>query len=75
MTLPPGLGTMRLGARRTILRSDSLAYRLYGENTDIDERHRHRYEVEASRVPALEAVGCKYVGRNSDETGERSPGR
>jgi CTP synthase len=41
------------------------------ESTEVDERHRHRYEVNIEKVPALEAVGLKFVGRNSDSTGER----
>jgi CTP synthase len=38
-------GTMRLGARRTILEAGSNAARLYGEDEGgtVDERHRHRY--------------------------------
>lgn len=62
-------GTMRLGRRKTILQRNSLAYKLYDEQTDIDERHRHRYEVNIDRVPDLEKVGLKFTGR--DETGER----
>ena len=60
---------MRLGRRRTVLQRNSMACKLYSEQTDIDERHRHRYEVNIERVPTLEAAGLKYVGR--DETGER----
>ena len=35
----------------------------------IDERHRHRYEVNPDYVARLEAAGCKFVGK--DETGRR----
>ena len=35
----------------------------------IDERHRHRYEVNPTLVPALEAAGLRFVGK--DETGTR----
>ena len=35
----------------------------------IDERHRHRYEVNPAYVQQFEAAGLKFVGR--DETGER----
>ena len=63
-------GTMRLGARRTILQTvDCLAAKLYQKMDHIDERHRHRYEVNPEMVPALEQVGCRFVGR--DESGQR----
>ena len=35
----------------------------------IDERHRHRYEVNPAHVELLEKSGLKFVGR--DESGER----
>ena len=35
----------------------------------IDERHRHRYEVNPEMVEELEAAGLRFVGR--DETGVR----
>jgi len=62
-------GTMRLGSRRTYLREGSLAHRLYGA-LEIDERHRHRYEVNPKLVPALEAAGLLFTGL--DDTGERA---
>jgi len=63
-------GTMRLGARRTALETvDCVAARLYQADRFIDERHRHRYEVNPSMVPALEKAGLRFVGK--DETGER----
>ena len=37
----------------------------------VHERHRHRYEVNPSVVAELEAAGMKFVGRNTDGTGER----
>jgi len=63
-------GTMRLGARRTVLsRTDCHTCRLYGGLTAFDERHRHRYEVNIEYVPAMEAKGLEFIGR--DTTGER----
>ena len=63
-------GTMRLGSRRTVLQTvDCLAAKLYQKEAHIDERHRHRYEVNPEMVPALEKVGMRFVGR--DETGRR----
>ena len=61
-------GTMRLGKRRTVLQPGCLTAQLYGD-TEVDERHRHRYEVNIDKVPELEAKGLKFVGR--DTTGER----
>lgn len=58
-------GTMRLGARETVLKKDSLAHILYGD-ISIMERHRHRYEVNPLMVEELEGAGLKFVGRNMD---------
>ncbi|KAL7519113.1 hypothetical protein ACHAWX_003909 [Stephanocyclus meneghinianus] len=63
-------GTMRLGARETILKQHSLARQLYGKEK-VMERHRHRYEVNPALVPRLEKVGLEFVGRNTDSSGER----
>lgn len=39
-------GTMRLGKRQTIFKhSDSILRALYGNVDQVEERHRHRYEV------------------------------
>ena len=63
-------GTMRLGARRTVLsRPTCVTAQLYGGVTAFDERHRHRYEVNIEYVKQLEAKGLEFVGR--DTTGER----
>ena len=37
-------GTMRLGAQRIEIVPDTLLWKIYGES-DVSERHRHRYEV------------------------------
>jgi CTP synthase len=58
-------GTMRLGSRATILRdSTSLARKIYGGQTVIYERHRHRYEVNKACVPAFEAAGLRFSGQD-----------
>jgi CTP synthase len=63
-------GTMRLGARRTVLQTMQCATaKLYQRERDVFERHRHRYEVNPALVPRLEAEGLRFVGK--DETGER----
>ena len=65
-------GTMRLGRRATHFQADSewsKLRQLYGRQTDIHERHRHRYEVNPACVARLEAAGLPFVGK--DDTGER----
>jgi CTP synthase len=63
-------GTMRLGARRTVLQTvDCIAAKLYQADQYVDERHRHRYEVNPELVPRFEEAGLRFVGR--DESGER----
>jgi len=63
-------GTMRLGSRPTIFQVDDCKIRrLYGGVSHVDERHRHRYEVNPDLVDAIESAGLKFVGK--DETGQR----
>jgi CTP synthase len=63
-------GTMRLGSRRTYFHSkDSKSARLYGNKSFVDERHRHRYEVNPAMVPRFESSGLTFTGK--DETGQR----
>jgi len=63
-------GTMRLGLRRTVLQSNKcLAARLYGGVTLIEERHRHRYEVNPEYVQQFNHSGLEFVGQ--DVQGER----
>ncbi len=63
-------GTMRLGSRPTIWQTDKSKIRkLYGEGKSVDERHRHRYEINPDLVDAIENSGLIFVGK--DETGQR----
>ncbi|XVF77750.1 hypothetical protein PTKIN_Ptkin14bG0072000 [Pterospermum kingtungense] len=63
-------GTMRLGSRRTYFKvPDCKSAQLYGNATFVDERHRHRYEVNPDMISDLEAAGLSFVGR--DESGRR----
>ncbi|XP_074333660.1 uncharacterized protein LOC141671351 [Apium graveolens] len=63
-------GTMRLGSRRTYFEiKDCKSAKLYGNKSFIDERHRHRYEVNPDMVPQLEKAGLSFPGK--DETGQR----
>ncbi|KAG7191154.1 hypothetical protein KM043_007178 [Ampulex compressa] len=60
-------GTMRLGKRYTCFTEHkSVAKKLYGNKSSIEERHRHRYEVNLHYVPALENAGLKFVGHDED---------
>ncbi|GLT69612.1 hypothetical protein SLA2020_417490 [Shorea laevis] len=63
-------GTMRLGSRRTYFQvMDCKSAKLYGSKSFIDERHRHRYEVNPDMVHCLEKAGLSFAGK--DETGRR----
>ncbi|KAK1293899.1 hypothetical protein QJS10_CPA16g01619 [Acorus calamus] len=62
--------TMRLGSRRTIFQtSECITSKLYHMSSYVDERHRHRYEVNPEWIGKLEEAGLHFVGR--DESGER----
>lgn len=58
-------GTLRLGAYPCVLKKDSKAYELYGQET-IQERHRHRYEVNNTYRDVLEANGMILSGLSPD---------
>jgi len=58
-------GTMRLGKYPCILEEDSVAYRAYGE-TQIAERHRHRYEINNAYRDRLESKGMLFTGKSPD---------
>ena len=58
-------GTMRLGAYDATLKEGSKVAEIYGA-TAIDERHRHRYEVDVKYRKALEAKGLKFSGMSPD---------
>ena len=60
-------GTMRLGAYPARLRTGSRVAEVYG-STEISERHRHRYEVNASYIPELEKHGVVFSGLSPDGT-------
>ena len=58
-------GTMRLGSYPAILKKGSKVRNIYGSKK-INERHRHRYEVNMSFVDDLERVGLRFVGMSPD---------
>ncbi|MBO4274457.1 CTP synthase [Microbispora triticiradicis] len=58
-------GTMRLGLYPAKLTDGSLARRLYGK-AKVEERHRHRYEVNNSYRDQLEKAGMVFSGLSPD---------
>jgi CTP synthase len=59
-------GTMRLGAYPCVLEKDSLAQRIY-EETEISERHRHRYEFNREYEEILTSYGLQFSGNSPDK--------
>ena len=58
-------GTMRLGAYDAVLKEGSRVAQVYG-TTHIDERHRHRYEVDTKYRARLEDCGLTFSGMSPD---------
>jgi CTP synthase len=59
-------GTMRLGAQKCPVEAGTLAATIYG--AEVNERHRHRYEVNNVYVPQLEARGYRISARTPSES-------
>jgi CTP synthase len=60
-------GTMRLGAWPCKIETGTLAYKIYGQ-TEISERHRHRYEFNREYEDTMTAGGLKISGSTPDGT-------
>nr|WP_275588547.1 CTP synthase [Microlunatus panaciterrae] len=60
-------GSMRLGAYPADLLPGSVVAKLYGQ-TQVSERHRHRYEVNNSYRERLEEAGLVISGTSPDST-------
>jgi CTP synthase len=58
-------GTMRLGSQRCPVKPNTLAHRIYGD--EVNERHRHRYEVNNIYAPKLEKAGMVISARTPTE--------
>ena len=58
-------GTMRLGSQRCPVKPNTMAQGIYGD--EVNERHRHRYEVNNHYVPALEKTGLVISARTPSE--------
>ena len=58
-------GTMRKGSQRVPVKAGTLAHSVYGD--EVNERHRHRWEVNNVYVPRLEAAGLVISARTPTE--------
>ena len=58
-------GTMRLGAQKCPIEPGTLASQIYG--AEVNERHRHRYEVNNHYVDQLKAAGLVVSARTPTE--------
>ncbi len=58
-------GTMRLGAQKCRIQSDSLVFDMYQKDV-ITERHRHRYEFNNNYLEPLDKAGLKFSGKSID---------
>ena len=58
-------GTMRLGLYPAVLATGSLVAEIYGAN-EIQERHRHRYEVNNSYREEIAKTGLTFSGLSPD---------
>jgi CTP synthase len=58
-------GTMRLGAQKCPIVAGTLAEKIYGK--EVNERHRHRYEVNNHYVEQLKAAGLVVSARTPTE--------
>lgn len=59
-------GTMRLGNYETIIQPGTLAHKIYQAKT-IDERHRHRFEVNNAYRDSLVLAGMVFSGLSPDK--------
>ncbi len=57
--------TMRLGAHKILIKPDTAAFSLY-KSEEIQERHRHRFEVNLDYLGTLEKNGLVFSGKSSD---------
>ncbi len=60
-------GTMRLGAQPCHLEAGSMVREIYGRDV-VNERHRHRYEVNSNYVDRLCAAGMRIAGWSADRS-------
>lgn len=58
-------GSMRLGSYTSVIEKNTLAYKIY-QKTEINERHRHRFEVDIKYKNDLEKFGAKFSSLSPD---------
>ncbi len=58
-------GTMRLGTYEEIIKEGTIAHAAYGAGS-VQERHRHRYEINPAYVEQLEEAGLVFSGTSPD---------
>lgn len=57
-------GNMRLGGKDVDIKADTLAFKLFDNQTRIRLRFRHRYEVDPKYIPTLEQHGLVFSGKH-----------
>lgn len=58
-------GTMRLGSKKVRVEKGTLAHEVYGKDT-VEERHRHRFEVNPDYIERFEKEGYRFSGKDED---------
>lgn len=58
-------GTMRLGSYPAVITKSSRAHEVYGA-LQINERHRHRYEVNPKFIASIQDAGLIFSGKSPD---------
>lgn len=58
-------GTMRLGTYEEIIKDGTIAQAAYGAEK-VEERHRHRYEINPAYVERIEGAGLVFSGKSPD---------
>ena len=61
-------GTMRLGLYPASLKEGSLTKKLYGDQAEIQGRHRHRYEFNTAYRQEFENAGMIFAGTSPDQS-------
>jgi CTP synthase len=56
-------GNMRLGGKDVDVKPDTLAFKLFDNQTRVRLRFRHRYEVDPKYIPTLEESGLVFSGK------------
>jgi CTP synthase len=58
-------GTMRLGSYVEVVKPGTIAYEAYGTDS-VEERHRHRYEINPAYVKQMEDAGMVFSATSPD---------